>query len=180
MYTATLETRSMHVTDMLFNQLALGDSLLDFLHPDLVIDTRSDVCPQCSCALSENEIVAGWTSCAFNDYTTECPNCSHRFVPRFSITSSSPTFTGSQGPRTPLYCEFLSPWVLRKALQHVVKGDIGIRGMMKPEWRSGTDIRATIFWNLVVMCRRYRLPFSFLLQGNFQNRIILPRTPGQL
>jgi pentatricopeptide repeat protein len=177
---ATLETRSMHVTDMLFNQLALGDSLLDFLHPDLVIDTRSDVCPQCSCALSENEIVAGWTSCAFNDYTTECPNCSHRFVPRFSITSSSPTFTGSQGPRTPLYCEFLSPWVLRKALQHVVKGDIGIRGMMKPEWRSGTDIRATIFWNLVVMCRRYRLPFSFLLQGNFQNRIILPRTPGQL
>ena len=163
---------------MVSSQLDLGEALLDFLYPDLVIDTNSDSCPHCSNVLSENDIVAGWSPCAFQDYTSKCPKCEHRFVPRFSVSCSAESFEGSQGPQTPLYCEFLSPWALRRQLQSVVKGDVGIQGMLDPSWREGTDIQATIFWNLMFLCRRYRLPFSFLLQGSFQNnRTILPRPP---
>ena len=92
----------------------------------------------------------------------------------FSVKCSAPTFEGSQGPSTPLYCEMLSPWVLRKELENVVHGADGIQGMLDPEWRSGTDIRATLWWNLIVSFDRYRLPVSFLLQGSFQNRLINP------
>jgi pentatricopeptide repeat protein len=170
----------MPLTDMLSRQLSLGESLLDFLYPELAIDTKSDSCPQCSYVLSESNIVEGWLPCAFQDYTTSCPECQHRFVPRFVVTCASPTFEGSQGSQTPLYCEFLSPWVLRKELQKVIKGETGIEGMLRPEWRSGNDIRATLYWNLIVLCRRYKLPFSFLMQGNFQSRLVLPRAPDKI
>lgn len=168
------------LTDMLARQMTLGESLLDFLYPDLAIDCSSDSCPQCSYILTESNIVDGWLPCAFQDYTTRCSGCHHRFVPRFVVTCASPTFEGSQGSQTPLYCEFLSPWVLRKELQKVIKGEVGIVGMLRPEWRSGTDIRATLYWNMMVLCRRYKLPFSFLLQGNFSNRLVLPRKPTEV
>jgi len=170
----------MPVTEMISKQIVLGESLLDFLYPDLVIDTKSDSCPHCSNVLSENEIVSGWMPRAFQDFTTKCQKCDHRFVPRFVVTCNSPTFVGSQGNQTPLYCEFLSPWVLRKELQRVVKGGAGIEGMLKPSWRSGNDIRATLFWNLIALCRRYKLPFSFLLQGSFQSQLVLPRLPTNM
>lgn len=171
----------MPVTDMVLRQLTLGETLLEFLYPELEIDTNNDSCPQCSNVLSENDVVEGWSPCAFQDYTTMCPKCRHRFVPRFVVTTSSPTFVGSQGRRTPLYCEFLSPWVVRKELQHVIKGDVGIEGMLKPSWRNGTGIEATLFWNQMVLFRRYRLPFTFLLQGSFQkSRLILPRKPSEV
>ena len=168
------------VTDFLARHLTLGESLLDVVYPDLKIDTNSDNCPHCSNRLTEDDVVKGWTPCAFQDYTTECPQCQHRFVPRLVVTSSAPNFQGSQGPQTPLYCEFLSPWVLRKEFQHFIKGVRGIDRVLNPEWRSGTDIRATLFWNLLATCRRYKLPFTFLLQGSFQNRLILPRSPDEV
>jgi pentatricopeptide repeat protein len=173
----------MHVTDMIERQLTLGESLIDFLYPQLVIDTNSDSCPQCSNTLTESEIVTGWRPSAFQDYTTECPKCSHRFVPRFVVSCSAQSFEGSQGRGTPLYCEFLSPWVVRRGLQHYIKseGSVGIDAMLDPAWRSGTDIQATLFWNIMVLCRRYRLPFSFMLHGSFrQNRLVLPRTPADM
>jgi pentatricopeptide repeat protein len=162
------------ITDRLLKQIVLGESLLDFLYPDLKLEAGGDTCPQCSTVMNEDNIISGWQPSEFQDYTTKCPNCQHRFVPRFSVSCSSPTFKGSQGPGTPLFCEFLSPWVLRKELNHVILGENGIDMMLDPEWRSGTDIRATLWWNLIVMCNRYRLPFSFLLQGSFQNRLINP------
>lgn len=186
------------VTEMITRHLALGESLLDFVYPNLVIDTLSDSCPHCSNILDENDVVAGWNACAFQDYTTQCPKCLHRFVPRFVVTCTAVDFLGSQGPHTPLYCEYLSPWVLRKEFHHVIKignrnaaGSAttgvsdpplhsGIDKILNPAWRSGTDIRATLFWNLIVCCRRYRLPFTFLLQGNFTNRLILPRKPDEV
>jgi pentatricopeptide repeat protein len=171
----------MPVTDMISRQLSLGESLLDYLYPDLVIDTNGDSCPQCSNIVSESDVVDGWAPCEFQDFTTQCPQCAHRFVPNFVVTCSSPTFEGSQGPLTPLYCEFLSPWVVRKELQHIIKGDIGVQGMLDASWRNGTGIEATLFWNIMVLCRRYRLPFTFLLQGSFQkNRLILPRKPSEM
>jgi pentatricopeptide repeat protein len=168
------------VSEMVARQLSLGESVLDFVYPDLAIDTNSEACPHCSFVLSESDVVGGWTPCAFQDYTTGCPKCEHRFVPRFIVSTSCADFEGSQGPRTPLYCEFLSPWVVRKELQSVIKGETGIDGMLTPQWRQGTDISATLFWNLMVLFRRYRLPFTFLLQGNFPNRLILPRKPNEM
>jgi hypothetical protein len=107
------------------------------------------------------------------------------------VTCDALDFMGSQGIQTPLYCEFLSPWVLRKEFHRVIKGgdaverldaniQLGIYKILDPSWRCGTDIRATMFWNLVVCCRRYRLPFTFLLQGSFSNRLILPRKPDEV
>lgn len=175
------------VTEMVARHLGLGENLLDFVYPDLVIDTDSDSCPHCSHVLNENNIIDGWKPCSFQDYTTACPKCQYRFVPRFVIMCSSPVFVGSQGPQTPLYCEFLSPWVLRKEFHHIIKehtelneGESGIDKILNPAWRSGTDICSTLFWNLIVCCRRYRLPYTFLLQGNFHNRLILPRKPDEI
>lgn len=162
------------ITDRLMKQLVLGESLLDFLYPGLVIDLREDTCPQCSQIMNEHDIISGWQPCEFQDFTTCCPQCRHRFVPRFSVLSTSPSFVGSQGPGTPLYCEFLSPWVLRKELHHIITGEAGIDLILDPEWRSGTGVRATLWWNLIVMFKRYQLPFSFLLQGSFSNRLISP------
>mmetsp|Transcript_25272 Transcript_25272/g.38320 ORF Transcript_25272/g.38320 Transcript_25272/m.38320 type:complete len:298 (-) Transcript_25272:2766-3659(-) len=152
-------------------QVDLGESLLDHLYPKLHIDTASDVCPQCSTTLSEDDIVLGWKPCEFQDYTTACPQCKHRFVPHFTIRCSSSQFSGSQGEGTPLYCEFLSPWVLRKELEHIVHGKDGVEGILDPRWRQKTDIQATLWWNLIVCFRRYRMPLSFMLQGSFQEKL---------
>jgi len=167
------------ITRMVSTQLDLGRSLLDYLYPDLQIMTNNQSCPHCSYVLSENEVVAGW-SCSFEDFTTKCSKCSHRFVPHFSVSCSAPTFKGSQGPGSALFCEFLSPWVVRKALHQVVKRDVGIEGVLDPDWRSGTDIRATLYWNLIVLCQRYNLPFTFMLSGSVPGRTVLPRMPADM
>eukprot|EP00934_Nitzschia_sp_Nitz4_P000654 Nitzschia sp. Nitz4//scaffold8_size234185//133089//136932//NITZ4_001270-RA/size234185-augustus-gene-0.271-mRNA-1//-1//CDS//3329559845//654//frame0 len=167
-------TKQQPLTSRLLKQILLGDSLLDFLYPNLMIDMQCDSCPQCSHLMSEQDVVAGWQPCDFKELTSRCPVCQHRFVPRFTISTTAPTFVGSQGPNTPLYCEFLSPWVLRKELSHLVDKENGIDSVLNPEWRSGTDIGATLWWNLVAMFKRHDLPFSFLLQGSFQNRLINP------
>ena len=162
------------VSDRLVKQLVLGESLLDFLYPDLKIDTSEDACPKCCELMGEVDIVLGWQPCEFQDYTTKCRQCSHRFIPKFCVSSSSPKFIGSQGPGTPLFCRFLSPWVLRKELNHIAQEENGVDLLLDPQWRSGCDMNATLWWNLVAMFQRYQLPFSFLLQGSFQNRLISP------
>jgi len=153
-------------------QVQLGDNLLAHLYPDLSIDPGSDVCPHCSTELTEDDIVIGWKPCEFQDYTTACPQCKHRFVPHFTIRCSSSHFLGSQGKGTPLYCEFLSPWVLRNELEHIVHGKDGVKSILNPKWRQETDIQATLWWNLIVCFKRFRLPFSFLLQESFQTNLI--------
>jgi pentatricopeptide repeat protein len=162
------------VTDRFQKQLILGESLLEFLYPELRIDTRGDSCPMCSNVMSEEDVVSGWQPCEFQDLTSQCSQCGHRFVPRFKISTSSSTFTGSQGPGTPLYCEYLSPWVLRKELGHIMGDGDKVEQILDPEWRSGRDVRATIWWNLIVLLKRYSLPYTFLLQGSFKNRLINP------
>mmetsp|Transcript_41425 Transcript_41425/g.99789 ORF Transcript_41425/g.99789 Transcript_41425/m.99789 type:complete len:1287 (-) Transcript_41425:38-3898(-) len=162
------------LTDRLSKQIILGESLLEFLYPDLSLDTNGDACPSCSHIMSEQEIMNGWLPCEFEDYRTTCPRCNHRFVPKFSVSCSAPTFEGSQGKGTPLFCEFLSPWVLRKELHHVIRMENGIDTILNPAWRSGTDIQATLWWNLIAMLQRHELPYSFLLQGSFKNRLINP------
>jgi len=164
----------LRTTEQIKTHIIMGDSLLDVLYEDLKLDTSGDACTKCSLVLSEDQIMLGWRSCSFNDYTTECPQCKHRFVARFSVTSSSPTFTGSQGIGTPLYCEFLSPWVLRKEIHATMSNDEDYGSILRPDWRSGTDIRSTLWWNLIVSFRRHRLAITFLLQGSFRNQLIMP------
>ncbi|KAG7361639.1 DENN (AEX-3) domain containing protein [Nitzschia inconspicua] len=162
------------VTDRIQKQLLLGESLLEFLYPEIRIDTHGDTCPMCSNVMSEEDVISGWQPCEFQDLTSQCPQCTHRFVPRFKVSTTSSTFTGSQGPGTPLYCEFLSPWVIRKELGHIIGDGNNVEQLLDPDWRSGRDVRATIWWNLIVMLKRYNLPFAFLLQGSFKNRLITP------
>lgn len=163
-----------NLSDRIKKQLVLGESLLDFLYPNICIDTFGDACPMCSNVMKEEDIVNGWKQCDFEDFTTACPLCSHRFVPRFKVSCDSSTFEGSQGPGTPLYCEFLSPWALRKELGYIIGNSKSLHQILDPSWRSGNDVRATIWWNLIAMFKRHQLPFSFLLQGSFRNRLIHP------
>jgi pentatricopeptide repeat protein len=172
--------RNLPVTPLVSRHIDLAESLLDLLYPNLEINTNSDNCPDCSHTLTETDVVDGWSPGKFDDYKTCCPKCKHRFVPRFSLSTTAEGFTGSQGVSTPLFCEFLSPWVLRKEFHHIVKSESGIAHMLRPEWRKD-GIRAALFWNLIISCRRYRLPFTFLLQGSFgTNRLVLPRGPDEM
>ena len=163
------------VTDPIKRQLVLGESLLSYLYPDLVVDTESDTCPQCSTVLKEDEIILGWKACDVRDHTTMCPKCKHRFVPRFSVTSSSPAFEGSQGRNTPLYCEYLSPWVVRYLLMSTIeRSENGVDDILHPEFRRSGSLNATLFWCCVQHFIRFQLPLTLLLQGNFDHCLITP------
>jgi len=169
LWKAQKEGRDRTVTDRVQKQLVMGDNFLTFLYPDLSINMSSDSCPQCSSILTQTDIVSGWQACQGMEVTTKCPNCKHRFVAGFSVNTTCPDFEGSQGMGTPLYCEFVSPWVLMKELQQLYEEDL-----IDPQWRKGADINATLWWNMIVLFMRYQLPISYLLQGSFSNRLINP------
>ncbi|CAM9830128.1 unnamed protein product [Discosporangium mesarthrocarpum] len=116
--------------------------------------------------------------------------CARRFVPRFSVLCSDPEWEGSTGKGTPLWCEYLSPWVLRKEV-HTILAAYGVDFLCSPSFHRGrtnaagagasdaggphsnprptpnhpSDANPTIFWNLVVHFRQHFLPFAFLLAG---------------
>ena len=158
----------LQVTEQVGRHLAIGDSLLEYLYNDLKLDA-SNACPRCSKILSEDEVMAGWNFCSFTTFDTKCNNCNHSFVPSLVVTSSTNTFEGSQGIGTPLFCELFSPWVLRKQLYRCDIDDI-----LQPDWRKGTDINSTLWWNLIFAFKRQKLPITFLLQGTFKDRLIMP------
>ena len=155
-------------------QNEIGDNLLHNLYKDLVIITNSNCCPKCSQSLSEDDVILGWESCSVENYATKCLQCKQYFIPHFVIKSTTSSFVGSQGLGTPLYCDFLSPWVLRKLLHAATKGGDEIEVILDPKWRDGTGISATIWWNLIISFKRYKLPITFLLQGSFGKRLIIP------
>jgi len=154
-------------------QIELGESLLETLYPSISIDTEN-VCPKCTAVLKEDDICAGWIPCASSEYETRCSSCSHRFVAKFTVTCSSPTFEGSQGKGTPLYCDHLSPWVLLREMRSVINATGGIDSILDEKFRCGPEVSATLWWNTILVFKRYKLPFIFLLQGSFHNNLILP------
>ena len=162
------------VTETVERQIALGENLLEIVFPDISIDTENEICPRCNFTLSDDDVVNGWTPGQSNDYTTSCPNCTQRFVPHFCVQCTSPTFVGSRGLETPLMCERLSPWVLQKEIRSVMSDSEGTGNLLNPEWREKEYKNAVLWWNLVLSCMRYRFPFSFLLQGNFEQNLIAP------
>jgi len=162
------------VTEAVERQIALGENLLEIVFPDISIDTENEVCPRCNTMLTDEDVVKGWISTDSNNYTTACSNCTQRFVPHFCVQCSSPTFMGSRGQASPLTCERLSPWVLQKEIRSVMSDREGIDNLLNPKWREESYKNSVLWWNLVLSCMRYRFPFSFLLQGNFEQNLIAP------
>jgi hypothetical protein len=159
------------VTDQVLRQIVLGENLLEVVYPDISIDTDNEFCPRCNYYLSDDDVVAGWDAGNSQEYKTECPNCLTKFVPHFCVQSTLPSFVGSRGPSSALFCERLSPWVLKKELRSVLSG--GIEDLLSPEWREESK-NAVLWWNLILSFMRYRFPFTFLLQGSFSSSLIAP------
>lgn len=162
------------VTETVERQISLGENLLEIVFPDIAIDTENEICPRCNFTLSDDDVVVGWTPGHSNDYTTACPNCTQRFVPHFCVQSSATNFVGSRGVETPLMCERLSPWVLQKEIRSVMSDDEGTANLLSPTWREKEYKNSVLWWNVVLSCMRYRFPFSFLLQGSFDQNLIAP------
>ena len=96
-----------------------------------------------------------------------------KFVPTFTVQCSSKSFVGSQ-VGTPLICERLSPWVLEKELR-IKLGDVdGIGDLLDKQWRKSERKNAILWWNLILAFMRYRIPFTFLLQGDFEKTLVVP------
>ena len=165
---------SLRMTAAVAKQVELGHSLLESIYPSIDIDMEN-ICPKCSKTMDEDEIYSGWEQhgASGNEYESSCPSCSHKFVPKFSISCKSPTFEGSQGKGTPLYCDHLSPWVVLREIRSVISATGGIQSILDEKFRSGPDISATLWWNALCILRRYKLPYTFLLQGSFHNNLIL-------
>ena len=162
------------VTEPVERQIQLGENLLEVVFPDITVDTEDEVCPRCSYVLSDDDVVDGWKPGDSNDYTTACPNCTQRFVPHFCVQCSASTFVGSRGAASPLVCERLSPWVLQKEVRSVMSDREGIENILSPAWREKEYKNSVLWWNLVLSCMRYRFPFTFLLQGSFEQNLIAP------
>jgi len=153
-------------------QIEIGESLLESLYPGIDIDTEN-TCPKCAAVLAEDHICAGWVPCASNDYQTRCSSCGHSFVPKFSVSCKLKEFVGSQGSGTPLYCDHFSPWVLLREIRSIMTATGGgVDQILAEEFRSGTDISAMLWWNMLVTFRRFKIPFMFLFQGSFHNNLI--------
>ena len=152
------------VTDEVSRKLVEGKHLWLDLFGDLKIETN-DICPQCSRFLNEDELMLGWNVCDVYDCTTQCPKCFYRFVACFVVKSANTEFIGSQGKSTPLYCEFISPWILQRELHGIIQQEPnGACAILDPDWRHKSDLNAAIYWNLIVTFERHMIPYSFLLR----------------
>lgn len=177
------------VTKAVQTHLDLSNCILDDLYPGLAIDTASDTCPKCSCVLSQDSIILGWKPCEVKDFSTTCPSCKHKFVPKFSVKCSLDSFEGSQGQGTTLFVDYLSPWVLLRQIKNIISQSSscigaagvdkdspkGVEAIIDPAFREGTGINATLWWNIVVAFKRFKIPYTFLLQGSFPGQqLIMP------
>ncbi|CAM9505594.1 unnamed protein product, partial [Choristocarpus tenellus] len=61
--------------------------------------------------------------------------CRRRFVARFSVACSDPNWEGSTGKGTPLWCEYLPPWVLQKEV-HTILASYGVEFLCSPVFRQ--------------------------------------------
>ena len=185
----------LRVTSAVTIHLQLSYCILDDLYPGIKIDADSDTCPKCSRVLDQDHVIAGWNPCQVNDFTTLCPSCKHRFVPKFSVACELETFEGSQGVGTPLYCDYLSPWVLLREIRSRVtptssvggkaakvlgvesddSTSVGIDTIIDPKFREGSGLNATLWWNMIVTFMRFKIPFTYLLQGSYEHQqLIMP------
>jgi hypothetical protein len=150
----------------LLQRMQWSDELICRAHTGLYVDLNHEFgtsCPNSLCGRSftVEELDTLWIPDP-NQYTVTCPDCERAFVPRFCVVSSSPSWKGSDGPHTELWCELLSPWSLRKEVLTVLK-EYGIDMLTSPAFRQHLSQHTVIFWNLVVAFRLRGLPYSFLV-----------------
>ena len=127
-------------------------SIFEMAFPKLTIIT-ADFCMECSKCVVDHEIRSGWTMDS-NDYTTQCPYCSCRFVARFSIKPK-----GVEDESKVISCEYLSPLVLRKEVENILVRE-------KPEFLVSKEFRknsVTCFWNLAWHLSNLQLPMEGIL-----------------
>jgi hypothetical protein len=184
---------SLRVTDAIALHLALSHCILEDLYPGINIDTNSDTCPKCSAVLDQDTLISGFKSCQTKDYTTMCGGCKYRFIPKFSVSCNLESFEGSQGMGTPLYCDYLSPWVLLREIRSLVNTSVSgkaakvlgseirdvepdnVDQIIDPKFREGCGINATLWWNLIVTFTRFKIPYTYLLQGSYTDQqLIMP------
>ena len=134
---------------------------------------EGDHCPQCSAFLNVDQIMGGWNTCSFTDYNTTCPHCKNKFIPRFVVNAKSKDFVGTHGKGTPLYCEFFSPWVLRREIFIATNGGENLSAILVPDELRKQDFNVKLWFNLMVHFRRQKLPLTFLLQGHFNGTSLL-------
>lgn len=132
---------------------------LDFIFPKLVLDTERETCPQCSEEMLDEEIRFGWNAGDPNDYNTICPRCQRKYVAFFTCFSPETDWVGSTGPGTPLFCEFLPPWVLCKEVRTILANH-DIHFVCADSFRRE---RGTLFWNLVLYFCEFDLPVDFFV-----------------
>lgn len=154
------------ISQNLLIRMQWSDERISSLLPDLVIDLNHEygtTCPNslCGCSFTVPELDELWEPDP-NQYTITCPHCDRPFVPRFVVFSSGEDWVGSDGPKTELWCEFLSPWTLRKEVLIVLR-EYGIDTLISSEFRKSSHQHCVVFWNLVVALRLRGLPYSFLL-----------------
>jgi len=181
------------VTSAISIHLQMSHCILEDLYPGIQIDADSDTCPKCSRVLVQDDVIVGWKPCQVNDFTTICPSCKHRFVPKFSVSCDLESFEGSQGVGSTLYCDYLSPWVLLREIRSLVAPSTSLVGgkaaqvlgvgnddcypidvLLDPKFREGTK-NATLFWNMIVLFIRFKIPYTYLLQGSYEHQpLIMP------
>mmetsp|Transcript_15916 Transcript_15916/g.16051 ORF Transcript_15916/g.16051 Transcript_15916/m.16051 type:complete len:435 (+) Transcript_15916:871-2175(+) len=159
----------------LTTQVLLGEHSLNSLYAGIHIDLFSPfgtACPnpRCRHPLSLMEVRQGWAPIT-DKYTTRCPNCKREFVPRFTVHCDSQDWIGSEGRGSVLWCEWLSPWVLRKQVLSLAENE-GVESLLSPSLQQAQ--RIVIFWNLIVCFRLLGLPYAFLL-CNYDSTLSLAR-----
>ena len=75
-------------------------------------------------------------------------------------------------------CSQLSPTnpyrVIWKKLHSVTVRDGGFNKLLDPANHGLSEKYSLLWWNLVVLFRRHKLPITFLLQASFKERLIMP------
>ena len=161
-------------TSRLMRHMINAEALLGRLYPNLEIDLChpfGTCCPNTKCCKPQSvqQIMAGFSRDP-NVYTSKCFSCERPYVPRFTVQCDLPEWEGSErrGPGSILWCEFLSPWVLRKEVFSVLFVD-GVEALLSDQAvnrdssKQSFSHNAVIFWNMIIAFRLRGLPYSFLL-----------------
>jgi len=171
----------------------VGSTTQERPHVELCIH---DTCPDCGRGLDEEEIKAGWMPDE-QLYTTQCPHCPRKFVARFTVMHSRASSLGR-----PLSCECLSPLVIRKEVQNLMRGVEGREGeerlsvgevgkgsgkWVTNEWDQSVPLfvhhlrtkQPAIFWNIVWHFLHCKLPLSILHVEEDVTVKSMPKSPKQ-
>lgn len=122
-------------------------------------------CDSCGARLSYTEIHDGWSLTDANDYTTRCPLCQHRFVPRLcvmlGVSNGFVDAVEEESVASHVHVEqieYLSTPVIRKELTNLSQ-KISLTMLSMGDLRR---LNPRIYWNIVVKLLSLACPLDFL------------------